>query len=96
MKFTIVLCLLVLTIQYKGKSLFSFLASMKEDNKDTKETIFISVRDAAKLSGIGTAKMYELCKRDDINFVVKQGDKNGKFLVHKAKFLNWIDNVKEI
>ena len=38
MKFTIVLCLLVLTIQYKGKSLFSFLASMKEDNKDTKET----------------------------------------------------------
>ena len=37
MKFTIVLCLLVLTIQYKGKSLFSFLASMKEDNKDTKE-----------------------------------------------------------
>lgn len=38
MKFIIVLCLLVLTIQYKGKSLFSFLASMKEDNKDTKET----------------------------------------------------------
>lgn len=37
MKFTIVLCLLVLTIQYKGKSLFSFLASMKED-KETKET----------------------------------------------------------
>ena len=38
MKFIIVLSLLVLTIQYKGKSLFSFLASMKEDNKDTKET----------------------------------------------------------
>ena len=38
MKFFIVLCLLVLTIQYKGKSLFSFLASMKADNKDTKET----------------------------------------------------------
>ena len=65
-------------------------------NKAANETIFISVRDAAKLSGIGTAKMYELCKRDDINFVVKQGDKNGKFLVHKAKFLSWIDNVKEI
>lgn len=65
-------------------------------NKAANETIFISVRDAARISGIGTAKMYELCKRDDINFVVKQGDKNGKFLVHKAKFLNWIDNVKEI
>ena len=65
-------------------------------NKEAKETIFISVRDAAKISGIGTAKMYELCKRDDINFVVKQVDKGGKFLVHKAKFLNWIDNVKEI
>ena len=37
MKFTIVLCLLVLTIQYKRKSLLSFLASMKQDNKDTKE-----------------------------------------------------------
>ena len=54
------------------------------------------MRDAAKLSGIGTAKMYELCKRSDVDFVVKQGNKGGKFLVHRAKFLKWVDNVKEI
>ena len=63
---------------------------------ENQETIFISVRDAARLSGIGTAKMYELCKRSDVDFIVKQGDKGGKFLVHRAKFLKWVDNVKEI
>lgn len=63
---------------------------------ENKETIFMSVRDAAKISGIGTTKMYELCKRDDVNFIVKQGDKGGKYLVHRTKFMNWIDNVKEI
>lgn len=58
--------------------------------------VFISVKEAMRISGISKPKMYEICKRIDVDFIVQQGDKNGKYLIHRERFLNWLNQINKL
>ena len=57
------------------------------------EKAMLTVREAAAYSNIGIHRIQELCKEDNCNFAVKNGN---RFLIKRQEFDEWIRNLKEV
>jgi len=53
------------------------------------DKITLSVQEAAKIIGIGTSKMYQMVKSNQVPNI-KLG---GRFVIPKEKFISWVNSV---
>ncbi|WP_117168846.1 helix-turn-helix domain-containing protein [Paraliobacillus sediminis] len=60
------------------------------DIKEKEQPRFLSVAQSAKILGLGTTSVYELCRQSDYNDFpcVRNGEK-GKFLISYNALMNW-------
>lgn len=57
------------------------------------EKALLTIKEAAAYSSIGTHRLQELCKEENCDFVVKNGN---RFLIKRQEFDEWIRKLKEV
>lgn len=83
--------MVIIMAMQKNENGVSKLVELK-NSVSINEKVFLDPKEASALGGIGYAKVYELVKRPDVDFVVKQGR---RYLVHREKFIKWLSEATE-